>query len=61
MEYYLCKHCKSITNCAWTGPCEESHDGKHEWVSGKKAETYINRLWRNPVEVSGTNRTHSTT
>ncbi|RJQ42570.1 MAG: hypothetical protein C4534_10170 [Gaiellales bacterium] len=61
MDYYLCKHCKSITNFAWTGPCDESDDGKHEWVSGKKADTFINRLWQNPVEVGGPTRTHSVT
>jgi hypothetical protein len=60
MEYYLCKHCKSITNLAAKGPCEESGDGDHEWVSGKKAETFIHRLWQSPVEMSTTQRTHST-
>lgn len=59
MEYYLCKHCKSITNFAWTGHCEESQDGKHEWISGQKADSFIDRCWQNPVELGAQARTHS--
>lgn len=59
MEYYLCKHCKSITNFAWTGPCEESGDGCHDWITGKKADTFINRLWQNPVEMNSASSAHS--
>lgn len=59
MEYYLCKHCKSITNFAWTGPCEDAYDGKHEWISGKKAETFVSRMWQNPVEVGKSSSTQS--
>lgn len=61
MEYYLCKHCKSITNFAWAGPCEEAEDGEHEWISGKKAETFVRRLWKNPVELTSSTHSHSTT
>jgi hypothetical protein len=59
MEYYLCKHCKSITNYAWSGPCEDAIDGKHDWISGKKADTFVSRLWHNPVDVGTPTRTHS--
>lgn len=59
MEYYLCKHCKSITNSAWNGPCEDSVDGNHQWVSGEKADNYVHRLWQDPVGAGSTSRTHS--